>query len=82
LLKFGTYLLKGVGVACLEVLTGLTEVGDGLIVAEDVECLLQGLVFRHRDEHDVGTAVACDGGVVAWPEDPEGLAPLLPDIKE
>src|SRR6516165_5571267 len=64
LLQFGADLPGGVGVACREVLPGLPQVRESLLVAEDVECLLQGLVLRHRDQHDVGAAVAGDGEVV------------------
>ena len=51
-------------------MTGTFRRGRGR--GEDVERLLHGLVFRHRDEHDVGAPVAGDREVVVLARHPIG----------
>jgi len=52
------------GIADGEVFTGLPQVGERLVIAEDVKGLLHGLVLGDGDQHDIGAAVAGDYEVI------------------
>ncbi|GAA4204770.1 hypothetical protein GCM10022220_15950 [Actinocatenispora rupis] len=70
--QFGAHLVEWDGVAGGEVFAGFAEIGECVGVRHDVDRLLQRLVLRDRDEHDVGAAVPGDGEVVVFARDAVG----------
>ena len=72
LFQLGTDYLGAVGIPCRKVLSGLPQVREGFLVAEDVQRLLQGLVLGHRDQHDVGASVTRNGEVIVLTRYPVG----------